>query len=259
MGSDGVTVRTSTEQVDQLLRDILAPHLVEDSPPTAPATYSLRIVEPSDAAPGTRPIHQLYRNGCLEVRARTPLRALRGLLTHLGHTAASGSDHLIEVRGLVLIHDGGALIAPAAARRELQRTERRLWDMGVASVDTPAALLDRGTGRLVVPRPFRPIDDQTGRTVDGLAPSAPAEPAVGPGSYPVVGWILGGDAPRSRAEATARIIAQLIGPAGRGPALPVIARVMADAHVTTFEGLRSLPERVSSMLPADLTIDEVLA
>lgn len=251
VGTKDVAVRTSTREVDALLRELLAEYHVEgtrsDDRPSP--SYWVRIIDPGDGnTDGLRPLHQLYRHRCIELRARTRLRTIQAFLTHLGHLAARQCDGVLAVDALALLRRGRAVLVPSTVRRQLQRIERRLWRAGIIAVDAPAALLDLDDAALVVPAPLEPLDETHVAKLGVTAGRERPEPATEPGSYPVAGWAFhGGQPPRSRAEATVRATG-LLEDGDTAPALPALAALLRDAQIASMQKVRDLPQVAADLL-----------
>lgn len=216
-------------------------------------SYWLRIIDAAGRSKGLRPMHQLYRHRCLDVVARTRLRAIQALLTHLGHVAARQRDDLIDVDVLALVGHGRAVLVPSAVRRRLQRIERRLWDAGITAVDAPGALLDTDDAAVVVPTPLEPVDETAMSKLKGAADHGRPEPATKPGSYPVAGWVLQArQPPQSRAEAAVRATGLLEG-RDAAAALPTVAKVLRNARVAPMPQIRDLPAVVADLVTSGRT------
>ncbi len=179
-------MRSSTEAGRQLVRRLLAGHLVDGV--EAPANYSLLIAPPSGRGAGG--IHFLYRGTAPIVRTRDPHRLVMGLLSFLNSHAAPAPGMEMVAVGLVDREDR-AVLAPYALRASLDRVERRLGSRGLRVVDTPWAVVDAGSRELVVPEPDLNLHWPALERLREVAPRpAAADKPVPPGRYPIRAWAL---------------------------------------------------------------------
>lgn len=186
-----------------MIREVLAPYVVDDDP-LAPPNFSLQLHERGDD--GRNRLHHLFSGHTMLIRSLSPGRVVRALVAHLDelhHVRAPGPE--LRLRQLVLVRDGGVLLLPSSARGHIVVKERRFQRAGIAVLDAPFAHVDLDTAELVVRPPelearLAPLD-----AADAPFPEHPrAEPSVVPGRYRITGWIFPGQqppAPVTRAQA----------------------------------------------------------
>jgi hypothetical protein len=178
-----IGVRSTSVEVDQVLRAALAAHHVEGL--DAPPNYSVQIGGSNGAASG---FHFLYRSSTSVIRTRDPHRVVRGLFTHLSsHT--DGQPGTLRVQGVTLVAGDVALLAPPVLRQWPDRLERRLNGRGLRVADTPWAHVDPERAEVVIPEPALDIDWSALDTIDRVVAGPRREdPPVPPGRYPRRGW-----------------------------------------------------------------------
>ena len=189
IGPVHVGVRSSSEEVDLLLRELLADHVADVA--GAPANYSVIAAPPSADRGARRRVHQLFRSSHAVARHRGGAAVVRALLNHLSAHAAPVDEGLLAMRAVALVsRDGRAVLAPAALMDDLAHVEPRLRRQGLRMVDAQVALVDPTSAELVVPRPSLTLDPAG---LDRLAEwemGEPPEESVAPGRYPLLAWAL---------------------------------------------------------------------
>lgn len=187
IGPVHVGVRSSSEEVDQLLRDLLPDH-VADVAGAAP-NYSVLAAPPSPDQRARRQVHQLFRSSHAVARRRSAAALVRALLGHLSSHAAQVEEGLLGAQGMALVgRDGQAVLAPAALIDDLAHSEPQLRRQGLRMVDAPFALIDPASAELVVPGLSLALD---AAGLDRLAAwelAEPSEESVAPGRYRLLAW-----------------------------------------------------------------------
>ncbi|MGH8979385.1 MAG: hypothetical protein ACRDV7_15000, partial [Acidimicrobiia bacterium] len=150
VGNLHLGVRPSDAGLAALLRQALRAHTVARLEP--PANFSVRLAGPVQHRRGAG-FHMLYRGCGLVLRTRDPRRLVGGLFHHLDAFRPEYGAGCYAIRGVALVGDGRALIAPVALRSSMARVERRLNLRGLRFVDTPWVLLDVARAEIVVPDP----------------------------------------------------------------------------------------------------------
>jgi hypothetical protein len=234
VGGVKIGVRTVPE-LAEALDALVQPLLVEDDPDVTP-NYSLQ------PARADRRFHVVVRYLCDAVRTRDPVRAVDGLVAHLGGHRPPEADHLRLGCTAVLLPDDRAVLLPNLVG-VIGRVQRNLTEAGARLVDRPWADVDVAARELVV-RDDDPGVDATARAalVDGLialsGQEPRPEPVVAAGRYALAGWAIEAFLPEgvealSPVEAIERASWYL--PAvhdGAGGALPAVAELVAAVPPT---------------------------
>src|SRR5260221_3222942 len=182
IGPWALGVRSSSDEADALLQQVLRAHLVDID---ASANFSALMADGD-----TRTFNFLYRASDALVRTRTPRRLLRTLFSHLTEFVdVESSAARVSVTGLLV--DGRVIVAPDNLRVEVSNIETRLNVAGIQVIDAPILELEPGAGHVIVPEPALTID------ADALARYERDHPATGrelapvlPGRYPIAAWAL---------------------------------------------------------------------
>lgn len=193
-------MRSNTTAADELLRRLLAAHLVDDQ--EAPANYSLQLLPPAGTGAAAQPLNRLFEGPRELVVHRSQGRVVRALITALGgFSPPDGAD--LQVWATPLASADGVVLAPVEWRRRLPALQRALRRTGWTVMDAPFASLDVGSGHLVSPAP--PVAIDAAALADLAATEAEALSGLEPsGLLPLRGWILpptGADGPLTRSEA----------------------------------------------------------
>jgi hypothetical protein len=229
VGEWALGVRSSSFEIDAVLRRVLEAHVVDVD---APANFSALMADGE-----TRTFNFLYRASDALVRTRARGRLLRTLIAHLSEFAEPTSP-VIRLDAAALIAGGGAIVVPEGLREAIAGIETRLNVAGLQVVDAPTLGLDAG-GHIVVPEPAVTIDaaalaeyeldpEPLGRE---LAP-------VLPGRYPIIAWafVTGepGAGPVGRAQGIAAAAQQVKNAAmvGAQQTLEIVAGALADAPLS---------------------------
>lgn len=208
VGEWALGVRSSNVEVDDVLRRVLAAHLVAVD---APANFSLLMADER-----ARTFHFLYRASDALVRTRVAGRVLRTLIAHLS-TFADPSSSVIRLDAAAVIVGDRAIVVPESLRAELGSIETRLNLAGMTVVDAPTLHLEPESASVIVPEPALTVD------TDALAeyeraqhsPARELAPAQ-PGRYPIAAWALVTGPDR-------------VGPVGRAQGVAAAARQVANA------------------------------
>jgi hypothetical protein len=187
IGSLHIGVRSNTVAVDNLLRKLLAAHLVEAA--DAPPNYSLRLADQESAPAGLRQLNLLYRSSVTLVRSRHPGRVVGGLLQFLSSHIEPTDLRLLRIRAAAVVGEGGAVMVPWPARAtfDLARLERRLGGLGLRLLDAEYATVDPDTCELVVAESLLEVD-RSALAEAGLVDGAYRDEPLAPGRYPVRAW-----------------------------------------------------------------------
>lgn len=205
-------VRSSNPAVHDLLRLVLAVHLIDDV--EAPANYSV-LLAGDDAESRDRGFHFLYRGFTPVVRTRDPRRLVAGLLSRLAGHLDDGRTDDIRLDSLALVAGEVAVLVPPEIRYVMPTLERRLNTKGLRVVDQPWTALDPDTSELVVREPTLEVNSAAmTRLVAAFPVPRRPDPPVAPGRYRLAGWSFGlGHAhsgPIRRSEAVALACAQVL-------------------------------------------------
>lgn len=187
IGSVHVGVRSSSEGVDELLRELLADYVADVG--GAPPNYSVLAAPPSAGRRARRQVHQLFRSSHAVARRRSAAAVVRALLGHLSGQATQLDEGLLAVRGTALVgRDGHAVLAPAALVDDLARVQPQLRRHGLRMVDAPFATVDPATAELVVPGLSLVLNPTGLDRLRGWELAEPLEGPVAPGRYPLLAW-----------------------------------------------------------------------
>ena len=205
-------VRSSNPAVHDLLRRVLAAHLVDDV--EAPANYSV-LLAGDDPSSRNGAFHFLYRGFTPAVRTRDPERLVAALFGRLAGHLDDGRIHQVRLDSLALVAEDRAVLVPAEIRYVIPTLERRLNAKGLRVVDQPWAALDIETGELVVDEPALGIDRSALAELSEVVPRPRRpDPPVRPGRYRLAGWGFGlghaHEGPISRAQAVALACPQVL-------------------------------------------------
>jgi hypothetical protein len=190
IGSTGIGIRTNTIAVGRLLRQWFAPFVmtgVQSLP-----SFSLRIEDDSAAGPSAgRTLHALYE-GCIPIiRTRSARQAIGALRYSLGtRRSTEQSRETLVIPGQSITFDQCAVILPPMASHLPTRLSEALVAHGYRRLATQDAMIDVGTGDLIVPEPF-PCEESAAREILGYAwDTRTPQPEPGPGRFTIVGWIF---------------------------------------------------------------------
>ena len=237
-------VRTNDADLGAQVRAALRKRLAHDV--QAPANFSVKLAPPVTNRRNAG-FHFLYRNSAIQVRTRDVQRLVRGLLAHLATFEPSTLDGLLTIDGVTLVHDEGALIAPAALRQWLAVVERRLNLRGLRIVDAPAVLLDPARREVVLPDAVAVLGADPA-VLDAIdAPAGRPDPPVPVGRYPVTGWaFLGTGEPITRAHAVALASRLTLTRDEPQPILDALAHVVGGVEPGTVPWAKP-PELVAAL------------
>jgi hypothetical protein len=229
IGEWAIGVRSSSLEMDAVLRRVLGAHVVDVD---APANFSALMADGE-----TRTFNFLYRASDALVRTRAGGRLLRTLIAHLSEFAEPPAP-AIQLNAAALIADGGAIVVPDGLRAEMAGIETRLNVAGLQVVDAPTLGLE-ADGHIVVPEPAISVDAAALAEYDlDSGPLGRELPAVLPGRYPITAWafVTGepGAGPVGRAQGIAAAAQQVRNAAtvGAQHALEVVAAALADAPMS---------------------------
>jgi len=230
VGAWALGVRSSNGAIDDLLRRVLAAHVVDID---APANFSALMAD--DRA---RTFHFLYRASDALVRTRVAGRVVRTLISHLS-TFVDSPPSAIRLDATAVIADGRAIVVPDSLRAELRHIETRLNVAGMTVVDSPTLHLEPGTRSVIVPEPALTVDIQALADYEraGQSPARELAPAR-PGRYPIAAWVLvtGPDrvGPVGRAQGVAAVAQQVENAAGLGaqPTLDAVADALTEIPIS---------------------------
>jgi hypothetical protein len=232
IGEWALGVRSSTLEMDDVLRRVLGAHVVDVE---APANFSALMADGR-----TRPFNFLYRASDALVRTRARGRLVRTLIAHLSEFAAPTETAAPAVRlnAAAVIADGAAILIPEGFRAELAGIETRLNVAGLRVVDAPTLELERG-GHIVVPEPAVAVDTAALAEYElDTEPLGRELPPVLPGRYPIRAWafVTGepGAGPVGRAQGIAAAAQQVMNAAdvGAQATLETVAGALADASLS---------------------------
>lgn len=202
-----VPVRSSSEDVHQLLARGLRTVPVAEGFESRPQGYGVRVADDESA------FHWLYWGRCPVVRTRDAGRLLGALEQHLSAPGRAEGDQLVLRMSAGVTAEGQAFILPPLGA-EVARLDRRLRDAGAALVDGPFAVVDPVRGELVVTAPDITIGPDVRDALVERIGSARAEAVVRPGRYPLGHWLVETDAPQaSRGSGLAHLLGHLAAPA----------------------------------------------
>jgi hypothetical protein len=246
-GTGRVGLRANDRRTDELLRSLLAAHLVEDLRPPH-ANHSLRLAtSPTTAA--LRSLHLVYDGDCLVWRSRDPASAIEVVLRQLG-----AYNHGADVDGprvwcaAFRCPDGSAIIMSTVARRQATRQAARLRSRGLELLPTPYVRLDVASGEAVLEVPTLTVEWE-------ILTQQP--------------WV-GGDVLRvlqreTRLPLRAWVFLSGTGtfePMRRADALPLAVRALVDRSLPTKTTMRSLARAIEGADPVaagDLGSPEAIA
>jgi len=242
IGDHLICIRASEGWLDDALRAALSEHAVPEL--TAPhANLSIRIERPDERVVG-EPVHTLYSSGCLAARSRQPQDVLVALVRELAVNGLEGQG-LVTVRCAALLRsDGRALLLSAVARRQLVLHSRRLAEVGLHVIDTPAVLIDPRTLEAVIPGPSFAYDPHILSAISGTE-HEDLQALLCEHRYSIGAWIFmslpGGLAQAPRALALTKAASALWGGApGRSSDIRTLAAVLRQAETLAGGDLTSL-------------------
>lgn len=210
-------MRTQSASLASELRAALGRSVVEGV--QAPPNYSVLVEGKGRAAR-----YVLYRATCLVLRTRSRARVVRALEACL--QAHRGSPRRLRLRQTVVLSEAGALLLPPELFHRVEAVEGPLRGAGLWLADPPFAVLDPGSGALVVEG-------------DGARPA------------PVRFWSLlrrDRDRPVARSEVLAAALRQLVRdsgvPARQGLRALFLALSGAQVAAIWYEGGNELTSRL---------------
>jgi hypothetical protein len=140
-------LRVNDEATERRLRDLLAPHIVDDV--EAPSNVSLAVGTDGGT---TRGVHLLYRSSTRELRTPSLGRLLRAVRAQLD-SFAPPPEGRIRLHARALVADDHAVLVDRLCDAQLERVEPRLARIGYRRSDAPFAEIDTATGELVLGPP----------------------------------------------------------------------------------------------------------
>lgn len=242
IGHHYIGIRSSTKEVDDLLRRVLGAYLVPGV--QAPPNYSLRIGGPRRV--GTE-LSQVYRSGTLIARTRSAGGAVMALLHELCRHQPEDPQGLLRADVAVLVTATGAVLAPKPLRHLLVEAGTRVEAWGARLQHVPFARIDPATAEVVLDGPTLDLDPE---------PLAAMEPtngvAIGRGHSPIVGWAFFGseNADVSPARAAALAAATLLNASqvGKQAALDTVAAVF-DRAAPAVLSAGEAPDMLAALFP----------
>jgi hypothetical protein len=162
-------LRTNDEAIEQRLRDLLAPHIVDDV--EAPPNLSLALGTDEGARRG---VHLLYRSSARELRTPSLGRLLRAVPAQLDGYAPRPQDR-IRLNARALVADDHAVLIDGRCDAQLERVEPRLARAGYRRSDAPFAEIDAATGELVLGAPRIDFAPAAGAALEAHAPPGDRE------------------------------------------------------------------------------------
>jgi hypothetical protein len=142
-----VGLRANDEAIEQRLRDLLAPHVVDDV--EAPPNLSLAVGTDDGTRRG---VHLLYRSCARELRTPSLGRLLRAVPAQLDGYAPPPRDR-IRLNARALVAADHAVLLDGRCDAQLERAEPRLARAGYRRSDAPFVEIDTATGELVLGPP----------------------------------------------------------------------------------------------------------
>jgi thiol-disulfide isomerase/thioredoxin len=173
-----------------------------------PDNYSVALYERTGKA--ARELHLLVKGSQQLVRSRSQQRVLRGLLAYLSADLYESDPDLATVHMAAIVRDGQALFVPNDVTYQREQAQPRLAKIGYQMLDQPRVLLDMEKNELVVPEPQVDYDRDVLAALDETATLGSELPAVEPGRYPVMGWVLHATDVSAGPITTARAVASLL-------------------------------------------------
>ena len=188
-GGHVLGIRTNTDALAELLRELLADRLVAGAEPDR--NYSLWLSPRSDD--GVTDLHRLYRTFVRTVRSRSACRVLDTLWHELDvrDLRAAGAQPLFDVT--VFVRDGEAHLLPGVLRRTIVDDLRRWERNGFRLVERSWVTIDVAAGEVVVPAPRWPLSEQ--ELTSRLAALDLDDRDEGPsaaGRFPIASWTTDG-------------------------------------------------------------------
>lgn len=235
-------MRSNDAEVDRVLRQLLADHLVDD--PAAPVNFSVRVADPSHQG-RSQSLHLLYHGHHVVARSRSLSRLVRSLLGHLSGSAWDLRERtdLLRLHVAGFARDGSAILVPFHLGLRL---EARLAAQGFGSVAGSWVAVDPHTAELVVDEPQLTIDAAVLRDLTDRWPPSPHErPAAGVGRYDLRLWVLDevtADHPPEPALHLVSAAKAMVGVdrAEAGQALQAMARLVEATPVMPAEPVEDL-------------------
>ncbi|MFN2538033.1 MAG: hypothetical protein ABR549_07760 [Mycobacteriales bacterium] len=185
VGELDLGVRSSSGQLDEAVRQLLAPELRADL--KAPANYSL--FQAPRAEPGDpQRLHELFEGCASRWRARSAAELVTVLLLQLEGQRLRQQSEVIALSAVVLVTAAGAVVVPTGYRQPFLEAAPILRRDGALLWPACTVGLDPSTGEIVLPAPALALDGSAWPAIARLDNGPPRELPV-PGRYPLAGWL----------------------------------------------------------------------
>ena len=187
LGDRRVSVRSSSVEVDAMLRDVFGGATQPTTPDGEAPDYSFWLPDP--AATGVRRLGTLF-SGCDPViRTRSVERLVRALHGQFRDLDRVTRDDIVAVEALAVVDPATtrAALLPRSARYNFDGLGRIVERRGLRMLDGMVVALSPSTGALIVEPGFT-LDQGQRRRLAALGPAGEADEPVDGGSYPVSAW-----------------------------------------------------------------------